>query len=221
LVATLAVIAMFVGNIAALAQDNLKRLFAYSSISHAGYLMLGISAVGPGAGSAPLFYSLGYYLVVYGLAFLGTFAVLSVIEKQTRSTDIFQLSGLGFSHPMLGLCLAVFSLSAAGIPPTAGFFAKYFVFLDAARTGNTWFVVLGLVSSLIGVYYYLRVLVYLYMKESRERLSLGKVGVLTYAGIALCAFAMLFFAVSPTSLQVPGATFGPPAAATTTAPSAR
>jgi NADH-quinone oxidoreductase subunit N len=198
--ATLAVIAMFVGNVAALAQDNLKRIFAYSSIAHAGYLLLGISAVGTGA---PSINSIGYYLVVYGLMFLGLFAIITLIERQTRSTDIYQLSGMGFTHPLLALCLALFALSGAGIPPTAGFFAKYFVFLDAVREGKTYFVVLGLISSLIGVYYYLRILVYLYMKESRERLAMEKVGPLAYLGILTCAFAMLFFAVSPNSLNLP------------------
>lgn len=197
--AVLAVITMFVGNIAALAQDNLKRMFAYSSVSHAGYLLLGIASVGT---SAPQVSALSYYLVVYGLMFLGLFGILTLIERQTRSTDIYALSGMGFSHPLLGLCLALFSLSGAGIPPTAGFFAKYFVFLDAVRAGKTTFVVLGLISSAIGIYYYLRVIVYLYMKEARERMQLGKVGPLAYIGIVVCAIAMFFFSVTPNALNI-------------------
>jgi NADH-quinone oxidoreductase subunit N len=191
---------MFVGNVAALAQDNLKRLFAYSSISHAGFLMLGVAAI-PTTG--PNLNALYYYLVVYGLMFVGLFACLALIERQTRNTDIFQLSGMGFTHPVLSLCIAIFSVSAAGIPPTAGFFAKYFIFLDAVRAQSTLLVVLALIASLIGVYYYLRVVVYLYMKESKETLRLGlshqKVA---FACIIVCALSLLFFAVSPGSLAL-------------------
>src|SRR5205807_1547042 len=138
----LAIATMFVGNIAALAQDNLKRLFAYSSISHAGFLMLGV-AVLPSPG--PSLSALYYYLVVYGLMFLGLFACLALIERHSKNTDIFQLSGMGFTHPVLALCLAIFSVSAAGIPPTAGFFGKYFIFLEAVRANHTGMVVLALI----------------------------------------------------------------------------
>jgi len=193
----LAVITMFVGNVAALAQDNLKRMFAYSSVSHAGYILLGLSAVskyGPNVG--PLY----YYLVVYGLMFLGLFAVLALIENATRSTEIYQLSGMGFTHPGLAACLALFAISGAGIPPTAGFFAKYFVFLEAIRAGKTDLVVLGVISSLIGAYYYLRTLVYLYMKDSKEKVVLPKTHPVAYACIVVCAISMLAFAIFPESL---------------------
>lgn len=192
----LAILTMFVGNIAALAQDNLKRLFAYSSISHAGYLLVGLTAAGSAA-AAPSAGPIFYYLVVYGLMFLGLFACISAIEQSTGSSEMYQLSGMGQSHPLLAFCLAVFALSGAGIPPLAGFFAKYFLFLEAVRAGNVMLVVLAVISSLIGAYYYLRVLVYLYMKDSKEKLALNLRPGLTYAGIILCAISLFVFALMP------------------------
>jgi NADH-quinone oxidoreductase subunit N len=192
----LAIITMFVGNIAALAQDNLKRLFAYSSISHAGYLLVGLTAAA-GSAAAPSTGPLFYYLLVYGLMFLGLLACIQYLETATGSTEIFHLSGLGFTHPLIGLCIAVFALSGAGIPPTAGFFAKYFLFMEAVKAGNVMLVVLAVISSLIGVYYYLRVIVFLYMKESKDRVALGARPGLTYACILFCALSLFVFAFSP------------------------
>jgi NADH-quinone oxidoreductase subunit N len=194
---TLALITMFVGNLAALAQDNLKRMFAYSSISHAGYLVLGITSLGV---SGPNAHFLFYYLIVYGLMFLGLFAVIGTIEQNTKNSEIFQLAGMGFTHPVLSFCLALFSLSAAGIPPTAGFFAKYFIFLQAVKAGKTAIVTAAVISSLIGVYYYLRVLVYLYMKEPKERLTLVRTPRLAFFCILLCAASIFYFAVMPEHL---------------------
>lgn len=198
LINTLAVITMFVGNLAALQQENLKRMWAYSSISHAGYLLLAIGALPRLGGPNPSF--LYYYLIVYGLMFVGFFAVLTVIERHTESTEIYQISGMGFTHPVLGACLAIFALSGAGIPPTAGFLAKYFVFLEAVKAGNTVYVVWAAVSSMIGAYYYLRVVVYLYMKESKERVTLPHSGRFALACIIACAFSMLFFSAVPQTL---------------------
>jgi len=192
----IAVLTILVGNLAALAQDNLKRLFAYSSISHAGFLLLEI-AVGP-AGTAA---NLTYYLVVYGLMFLGLFAGILLVETQTKSADISVLSGFGFTHPLLGAALALFALSAAGLPPTAGFFAKYFIFADTVRAGYTWAVVLGLLGSLIGAYYYLRVLVYLYMKEAKDKMALPPGYRWVSFGITLAALGVIFFSFQPAVLS--------------------
>jgi NADH-quinone oxidoreductase subunit N len=193
----LAVATMFIGNIAALAQDNLKRLFAYSSISHAGYLLVGLCAVAGTSATAPSAGPIFYYLVVYGLMFLGLFACIAAVEQTTGSSEIYQLSGMGTSHPLLAFCLAVFALSGAGIPPLAGFFAKYFLFLEAVRAGHVTLVALAVISSLIGAYYYLRILVYVYMKDSKEKLALNLRPGLTYAGIVLCAISLFVFALMP------------------------
>lgn len=194
----LAVVSMFVGNLAALVQEDVKRMFAYSSISHAGYLMLGVAA-STSSGSA--MNAIYYYLVIYGLMFVGMMACVQIVERETGSTELHSLSGLGFQRPFLGLCMAIFTVSAAGIPPTAGFFAKYFVFFEAFRAGHYLAVVLALLSSLVGVYFYLRVLVFLYMKEGRERGTEKVKSIWVYSAIGLCALSMLVFAFSPQMLR--------------------
>lgn len=190
----LSVATMFVGNIAAIKQDNLKRLFAYSSISHAGYLLVGINSF---SAQGPNPFPIYYYLIVYGLMFLGLFAVIALIETRTKSADIYQISGMGFTHPVLSLCMALFALSMAGIPPTAGFLAKYFIFLDAVGGGRVAVVVLAVISQMVGGYYYLRVLVYLYMKESKERLTLPVSHPFAFLCILLSAGAMVGLALVP------------------------
>lgn len=195
--AILAVITMFIGNIAALAQNDLKRLFAYSSISHAGYLLLGVSAFGSGAPNGQILY---YYLAVYGFMFLGFFGLLFILEHQTKSTRIEQLSGIGLTHPVLGACFALFALSAAGIPPTSGFLAKYFLLMEAMRGGKTLFVVLAVISSLIGLCYYLRILVFLYMKESAEKRTVQVTDRMAWFSVLACAFCVLYFSIFPTRL---------------------
>jgi len=193
----LAIFTMFVGNLAALVQDNLKRMFAYSSIAHAGYLLLGITSI-PLSGPTPE--AVYYYLIVYGLMFLGLFGILALVENQIDDTDISRFSGFGFTHPVLGACLTLFTLSLAGIPPTAGFFAKYFLFIQVVKTGNTPLLVLAMISVLIGAYYYLRLLVYLYMKDSKETLVL-RPSKFAFSCIVLCALSMLYFAVDTSLIQ--------------------
>lgn len=191
----LAVLSMWVGNLAALKQNNLKRLFAYSSIAHAGYILFAITSVGTGALPIDILY---YYLLVYGLMFLGVFAVLGYVEQQTQSSDISALSGLGFQKPVLGFCLALLTLSSAGIPPTAGFLAKYFIFFQSVSLGKTVLVLLAVLSSLVGLYYYLRVLVFLYMKEpAKDRPTMVAVPPVLYGGVLLCSLAVLLFALFP------------------------
>jgi len=183
---------MVIGNLAALAQTNLKRLFAYSSVSHAGYLLLGLCAL-PAANHSALF----FYLVVYGLMFLGLFGILALVEKSAKNVEIYTLSGMGFTHPVYGGLVALFALSAAGIPPTAGFLAKYLLLLDAVRAGYTPWVVVAVLSSLIGAYYYLRVLVYLYMKESKETLSLKAPSWSYLWAVGFCAACLILLTLLP------------------------
>jgi NADH-quinone oxidoreductase subunit N len=161
----IAVATMVFGNITALVQDNIKRIIAYSSIAHAGYILVGIVAAlrsgDPEASSAVLFYVLSYSLMN-----LGAFAIVNMVEKEERGQlSITDYAGLGFKYPLLGVALSVFMLSLAGIPPTVGFIGKFYLFAAAYKTGFVWLAVLGVINSLLSVYYYLRVLVYLYMKE--------------------------------------------------------
>ncbi|NBX93449.1 MAG: NADH-quinone oxidoreductase subunit N [Proteobacteria bacterium] len=191
----LALVTMFVGNLAALRQSNLKRIFAYSSISHAGYLFLAIAAINPqNIQRGPLL----YYLLVYGLMFLGTFGILSVIENNRGNLDLNRLNGLGFEKPLLSACLLLFILTAAGIPPTAGFLAKYFVFLEAASQGKMTWVVLGVMSSLIGVYYYLQIIAHLYMKAPLSAMAPIQVThKAAWVGILASAAGVIYFAMRP------------------------
>lgn len=161
----LAVLTMTVGNITAIVQDNVKRLIAYSSVAHAGYVMVGVVAAStaktPEAGSGTL-----YYLIIYSIMNLGAFAVVSLFEREQRGNlAVSDYAGLGFKNPFLGLGLAIFMISLAGIPPTAGFLGKFYIFSAAVKEGYLWLAVFGVINSLISVYYYLRVLVYLYMEE--------------------------------------------------------
>jgi NADH-quinone oxidoreductase subunit N len=161
----IAVLTMTVGNITAIVQENIKRMIAYSSIAHAGYILIGVIAActskTPEAASATLF-----YLVGYSVMNLGAFAVVNVFEKEERGNlSIMDYSGLGYKYPLLGVGLAVFMFSLAGIPPTVGFMGKFYIFAAAMKGGYFGLVILGVINSLLSAYYYLKVLVALYMKE--------------------------------------------------------
>jgi NADH-quinone oxidoreductase subunit N len=158
-----ALLTMLIGNLIALQQTNLKRMLAYSSIAHSGYLLVGLLA---GLQSPEGYAAVFFYIVVYALMNVGAFAVLSVLSQSGDSgLELSDISGLSEKHPWLSFALAVFLFSMAGLPPTAGFTAKYALFYSAIQTGEVWLVVLAVLCSTIAAYYYLRVLVYLYMKE--------------------------------------------------------
>lgn len=164
--AALAAVTMVFGNLGAIVQTSVKRMLAYSSIAHAGYIMIGIVAapkVGPAAISAVLFY-LAAYTVSNGLAF-GSLVLVG--SKGREAVSYEDLSGVGRRHPMLAIPFVLGVLSLMGFPPTAGFFAKYYVFAAAVDAGGgmVWLAVLGALTSAVGAYYYLRVLVYMFFRE--------------------------------------------------------
>jgi len=157
-VAVISASSLLLGNFAALAQSNLRRLLAYSAIAHAGALLLGVMAFGR-AGPAPLF----YYASTYGLATVGAFGVITAMESVGRCEYIADLAGLHRRSPLLAACLAVFILSLAGIPPLAGFFGKFAVFSAALQLGGVaapagWLTILAIALSTVALYYYLIVL---------------------------------------------------------------
>jgi NADH-quinone oxidoreductase subunit N len=161
LVWALAVLSMTVGNIVAIAQRDLKRMLAYSSIAHVGYMLVGVVAGGPLGYGAVLF-----YLLVYTFTTAGAFGVVLLLERRgTESVGVNQLAGLATRHPLLALALTVFLLSLVGIPPTAGFVGKFYLFGGAVQTGFIWLAVIGVLNSAVGAYYYLRVIVYMYMRD--------------------------------------------------------
>jgi len=156
----MAVVTMLTGTFAALPQTNLKRMLAYSSIVHMGYLLIAIIVGGKDGGQALLF-----YLVVYGIATFGAFGVVtSFASEHEEVQDYEDLRGLGFLHPKRSIILTVLMLSLAGIPPLAGFFAKFSLFQSALRHGYTELSVIGVFASLVSVYYYLRPIIVLFMQ---------------------------------------------------------
>ncbi len=154
-----AALTMLIGNLVALAQVNLKRMLAYSSIAHTGYLLVGLVA---GAGQGPVF----LYLLAYTLMNLGAFAVLSVMARRgDAGVNLHDMAGLAQRRPFLALAMSIFLFSMAGVPPTAGFAAKYLLLSSAVQSGEIWLTVIAVLCSAISVYYYLRVLVFMYMRE--------------------------------------------------------
>lgn len=163
----LAVVTMVWGNLAALAQSSVKRMLAYSSIAHAGYVLVGVAAtyeVGPIAVSAVLYY-LAAYTVSNVLAF-GSLILMGSKGKEAVSYE--DLAGAGRRHPAAAVPFVVGVLSLLGMPPTAGFFGKYYVFSAAVQAGMIWLAVVGVLASAVGAYYYLKVIVYLFMREPEE-----------------------------------------------------
>jgi NADH-quinone oxidoreductase subunit N len=160
-VSAIAILTMTVGNVTALLQTNLKRMLAYSSIAHAGYVLVAVVAGGEEGASAALF-----YLAVYSFMNLGAFGILTVLgRQQDERVLISDLAGLGFRHPALALAMTLFMLSLGGIPPTAGFMGKVYVFGTALNAGLVPLVVIGVLNSVVSVFYYLRVTVAMYMEE--------------------------------------------------------
>lgn len=184
LIWVLSALTMTWGNLAALRQRSVKRLLAYSSISHAGYVLMGLLAAGITGGSAAI-----YYLAAYALMTLAAFGVLSVAcagsEYQYGRDDIKILSNLGWREPFLGAVMAVAVLSLAGVPPLAGFAAKLYVFNAAIERGFIWLSVIAALNALVGLYYYLRILVVMYFPEGLGQLSFEPVYLPTGARLAL------------------------------------
>ncbi|HEX6289459.1 MAG TPA: NADH-quinone oxidoreductase subunit N [Herpetosiphonaceae bacterium] len=163
--ALLAALTMVIGNVAAVVQNNIKRMLAYSAIAHAGFILCALVAIRQ-AGAVESFL---YYILAYSLTNLGAFAVVIALEQAGEERfDIADLAGMGWRQPLLGMAMAIFMLSLAGVPPLAGFFAKWLVFQVAYQAGYWWLALIGLLSSVISAFYYLRIIVNMYMRERTE-----------------------------------------------------
>ena len=168
----LAVFTMTFGNVVALSQTNIKRMLAYSSIAHAGYILMGIVAGGDLGWSAVL-----YYLVAYACMNLGAFGVVLFYgQKGEANVEIPDYAGVGFRYPFLGAAMAIFLFSLAGIPPLAGFVGKFYIFSAAIKSGYIWLTIIAVLNSLISVFYYFRVTVIMYMKEPVKEVALEYAG---------------------------------------------
>ena len=204
----LAIVSMTVANLIAGRQQSVKRMLAYSSIAHAGYALLGIVAA---AHKPELAGSVLYYLLAYSVSTVGAFGALVLCgSRGAEAVSYADLAGIGKRHPPAALAFSLFLLSLAGAPPTAGFFGKLYVFtaaVDAAAESPMlyWLVVLGLLNSVLGAYYYLRVLVFMYMREPEPGAPVAKPMRSGYVGFALALAALLVFALGilpGTSLDV-------------------
>ena len=164
----IATLSMLFGSIVAIAQEDIKRMLAYSSIAHAGYLTIGLAA-----GSSDGVAGIIFYLAAYTFMNLGAFGIVAMIEGEEESNlTISSYAGLSSRKPLLAALLALFMFSLAGIPPFAGFFGKYYVFIAAIKSDLTWLAIIGVFSSAISAYFYLRIVVLMYFKESTSELTL-------------------------------------------------
>jgi NADH-quinone oxidoreductase subunit N len=189
----LAVITMLVGNIGALVQTNVKRMLAYSSIGHAGYIALAVMSASARGTEAFLF-----YMLAYGLTNLGAFAVVIALEQRGEAAwSLDDFAGLFRRQPLLAMAMAIFMLSLAGVPPTAGFFGKFYVFTAAYEAGLGWLALVGVISSAIAAFFYLRVVVRMFMEDPVREVQPRLVRSLS-GGIAIAAVATLLFGLVPT-----------------------
>jgi NADH-quinone oxidoreductase subunit N len=165
LLAFVAAASMILGNLLAIVQSSVKRLLAYSGVAHGGYILIGVLAGGSQGIGAVLFYLIAYLFMNFG-----AFAVLTVLVTPEGERDRMEdLDGLGARHPALGVLMTIFMLSLAGFPPLVGFFGKFLLFTAGVSTGWTWLVVIAVLTSVLSVYYYLRVVVHVYTPAAGER----------------------------------------------------
>jgi NADH-quinone oxidoreductase subunit N len=189
----LAAATMIVGNVMAVIQENVKRLLAYSSVAHAGYLLMGLVA-GTTAGSAAML----FYLVAYLFMNLGAFAVLIALTNRGQELDRLEdFSGLAKSRPALAALMTLLLVSLAGIPGTAGFIGKWLVFLAAVREGYVGLAIIAVLTSLVSVYYYLRLPVVMYMREPGVELPRMRLHSAEGVVLAVCAIAVITLGLFP------------------------
>jgi NADH-quinone oxidoreductase subunit N len=189
--AWLAVLTMVVGNLGALAQDSLQRLLAYSSVAHAGYVMVGLAAASASPADT-VERAVAFYLLAYTLMTAGAFGWLSLAFGARSSTATFEdLKGLGWKRPFLGLSLAVFMFSLAGMTPLAGFFGKFYLFKLAVDSGATWLAVTAVLNSLLSAYYYLRVAASLYQGKEGGAADPAPLGAGLKAALLVCVLGTI------------------------------
>ncbi|MBI4417919.1 MAG: NADH-quinone oxidoreductase subunit N [Ignavibacteriales bacterium] len=195
LLAILAALSMIVGNVTAVVQNNVKRMLAYSSVAHAGYILSGIAA-----GNAEGQTGMMFYVGAYAFMTLGAFTIVGILEGDDgKGLTYADYTGLGSRNPIAAFLMAIFMFSLAGIPPMAGFFGKYYVFLAAVKADMTWLAVVGVLTSLVSVYYYLRLVVEMYFREEVPAVSIRPSGG-SLVIAALAAFMVVQFGIYPSIL---------------------
>jgi NADH-quinone oxidoreductase subunit N len=182
-----------VGNIIALSQSNIKRMLAYSSIAHAGYILVAFVAGNELGRSGILFYLLAYVFMN-----IGAFTVVILLGKRgEENTLISDYAGIGFKHPLLAIAMAIFMFSLAGVPPTAGFMAKFYVFSAAVKAGYYWLAVIGVLNSVVAAYYYLRVIIYMYFREPEKELAISGFSPAAVLAVIISVWGVLQMGILP------------------------
>lgn len=195
----LAMLTMTVGNVIAIAQTNIKRMLAYSSIAHAGYVLIGLAAANnDGISSAML------YLLIYCVMNIGAFgAVILAKTEDGESLMISDYAGLGTRKPLLAMFMSIMLLSLAGFPPTAGFVGKFYIFKAAVGAGHIWLVIIGAVNTAISAFYYLRVVVTMYMREPEEELEFSPYTSTLVIGLIIAAIGVFLIGILPSLMLTP------------------
>jgi NADH-quinone oxidoreductase subunit N len=200
----LAIVTMVVGNLAALPQRNVKRMLAYSSIAHAGYLLVGLACAGASQARVSAGQSLLFYLAAYTVSAVGAFGIAAALEKKELDSatawDLDRFAGLAKRRPVLALFMAVFLLSLAGVPPTAGFMGKLLILRAALDADQILLAVVGVLTSAVGAYYYLRVVVYMYFRDPEPQTGPDdRLPVIDF-GLGLACAAVIALGIGPGAL---------------------
>jgi NADH-quinone oxidoreductase subunit N len=191
-----AVATMGVGTVVGVVQTNVKRMLAYSSIAHAGYLLTGLIAANAVGKAAILF-----YLLAYALTNLGAFAVIALLATRDHPHDeLPDFAGLFQTRPALAALMTVFLLSLGGFPPTAGFIGKWYIFAAAVQQGYYWLAIIGVLTSVVSVFYYLRIVVMMYMSETPSTAPSSPISPLATAGLALAVAGVFYLGILPTGI---------------------
>jgi NADH-quinone oxidoreductase subunit N len=200
----LSTLTMTLGNLVALTQDNVKRMLAYSSIAHTGYMLVGLAAwAGDPQGRDDGISALLYYGVAYAFMNLGAFAVIAALQKRTGVTSsLATFAGLGRREPLLGVLMTLFLLSLTGIPPTAGFFAKANVIIAAVEAGGplTILAVITVLNAAVAAFYYLRIIVYMFMRDPATEAPALRHGALLWGGLAAASALTILLGLFPSAL---------------------
>ncbi|MCO6465813.1 MAG: NADH-quinone oxidoreductase subunit N [Bradyrhizobiaceae bacterium] len=192
MLAVISAVTMLVGNITAVVQTNIKRMLAYSSVAHAGYVLMGLVA-----GTANGHQAIIFYLTAYTFMQLGAFVVVGILENENdASLELDGYAGLSKRHPMLAAVMAMFMFSLAGIPPFAGFFGKYLLFYSAVESGFTWLTIIAVASSVISVWFYLGLVVKMYFQDSHDTQPSAQTGMAGLT-VAICSVAIVVLGVLP------------------------
>jgi NADH-quinone oxidoreductase subunit N len=190
----IAALTMIVGTVVGVLQSNIKRMLAYSSIAHAGYLLLGLIAANSAGKAAVLF-----YLLAYAVANLGALGIVALLGTAERPHDqLRDFAGLWNTRPGLAGLMTVFLLSLGGFPPTAGFIAKWYIFAAAIQEGHYWLAIIGVLSSVVSVFFYLRIVVMMYMTEEAAPPQRPDVSLTAMAALGFAMLATFYLGVLPT-----------------------